>query len=159
MEISFNSIKPHNSRVNRKLMRSAIRFYANELMHSNLVKNLSVHVKYVRDLTKNDKVYAYCDYDQSGEKPRDFTFELDPSIGKRLTLVTLAHEMYHVKQYATGELKDYLKMSNKVRWQGQKIDYDVEEYNRDGDDYPFEQEAIKGEEALYYKFKNSEYYM
>jgi hypothetical protein len=62
-------------------------------------------------------------------------------------LIGLAHEMIHVKQYAKGELKDYLRV-NKSKWKGQIIDPEEVDYW----DQPWEIEAHEKEKGLYYMF-------
>ena len=64
-------------------------------------------------------------------------------------LTVLAHEMVHVKQYAKGEMKDYIRMKS-VKFQG-KI-YNDEEM--DYWDHPWEIEAHGREKGLYYRFIN-----
>ena len=65
------------------------------------------------------------------------------------SLIALAHEMIHVKQYARGELKDYLRV-NKSKWKGEIIDPQEVDYW----DQPWEIEAHGREKELYYKFMN-----
>jgi hypothetical protein len=96
-------------------------------------------------------VYGYCDWNDDNHKARDFTITLNPNLGKRNTLLVLAHEMVHVKQYARGELKDFVRL-NRVKWKG-KI------YNDRAIDYwelPWEIEAHGREKGLYYKFLDNQ---
>lgn len=67
--------------------------------------------------------------------------------------LTLAHEMVHVKQYATGELRDYVKSTSLNRWQGKIIDDSKISYW----DRPWEIEAFGREFGLYARFKESMY--
>jgi hypothetical protein len=58
--------------------------------------------------------------------------------------------MVHVKQYAKGELKDYLRV-NKCKWKGKIIDSDAVDYW----DHPWEIEAHGREKGLYVKYLES----
>jgi len=56
--------------------------------------------------------------------------------------------MIHVKQYAKGELKDYLRL-NSVKWKGKVYDDEKIDYW----DHPWEKEAHEKEQVLYDMFK------
>jgi len=57
--------------------------------------------------------------------------------------------MVHVKQYAKGELKDYVRM-NKTKWRDEIIESDELDYW----DQPWEIEAHGRERGLYFRFLN-----
>ena len=133
----------------RPFVKRAAQFYAKELISEKMLENIFVRIKFSKDLP----AYGYAsveDYNESG-KPREFEIELHSGIGGYDILKTLAHEMVHVKQYAKGEMKDYVRL-NKVKWKGKvynerKIDYW---------DTPWEIEAHGREKGLYYKFLDSQ---
>lgn len=86
-----------------------------------------------------------CIHLDDSQRPRDFLIELDAYLSNRYLLLTLAHEIVHVKQYARGELKQ--RSSNVYKWD--KKTYHVNEtwnpkYNR----LPWEIEARGMEEIL-----------
>ena len=88
----------------RPYVKRAALFYAENLLSKKLMDNIYVQIKF------NDKidVYGYAsveEYNDSG-KPREFLIELNPGIGARDILETLAHEMVHVKQFVKNELID-----------------------------------------------------
>jgi len=56
--------------------------------------------------------------------------------------------MVHLKQYAKGELKDYIKPARMIGWMGEK--YLMEEL--DYWEQPWEIEAYGREKGLYFKF-------
>jgi hypothetical protein len=66
---------------------------------------------------------------------------------RKQTLLAIAHEMVHVKQYAKGELKDYLK-EEKSKYKNDHIYFESLNYW----DYPWEIEAHGRELGLYYRF-------
>lgn len=73
-------------------------------------------------------------------KAREFEIQLKRHRSQKNTLLTLAHEMVHVKQFAKGELN-----SDNDKWQGEKVDTEVVQY----DDLPWEIEACSLEHILY----------
>jgi hypothetical protein len=89
-------------------------------------------------------------------KPRKFRITLNKHYKKKQTLITLAHEVVHLKQYAKGELTDQTTRNN-VRWKKREIDeqtihyfdlpYEVEAYGREWGLYARYMESVFGEEA------------
>ena len=132
------------------LCKEAVRWYARKLLGDRLYDKVCITLEFDnRDLGK--EIYGFCDWNDNNAYARDFTITIDPNLGKRNTLLVLAHEMVHVKQYAKGELKDYVKVP-RVKWRGKvyndrKIDYW---------DMPWEIEAHGREKGLYYRFINSQ---
>ena len=93
-----------------------------------------------------DGDYAYCDVLEDNH--RSFVITIDRTISKKDTLLALAHEMCHVKQYAKGQLKDLSRPAKMVKWLGEKYDPDVIDYWSS----PWEREARGMEMELYVKF-------
>lgn len=125
----------------RPFVKRAALFYANELMTVKMLENINLRIKFDKSLD----VYGYAsveEYNGSG-KPREFSIELNPLIGAREILDTLAHEMVHIKQYVYGETNEKL-----TRWKGTKIDSDEIEYYSQ----PWEIEAYGMAVGLFTKF-------
>lgn len=129
-----------------KLCKEAIKWYGKHLLGNRLYHNIEITIEFDdSDLNKN--VYGYCDWNDTNDRARDFTITINPNLGKRNMLLVLAHEMVHVKQYAKGELKDFVRVK-RVKWKG-KV------YNEENLDYwecPWEIEAHGREKGLYFKF-------
>jgi hypothetical protein len=136
-------------RVPAQVCKQAIRFYCRHLLGDNLYHRISITLEFDPSLSKTNE-YAYCDWEFENHKSRDFIITVDPALGKRNMLLALAHEMVHVKQYAKGELKDYVRTS-KSKWKGEVIDANELDYW----DHPWEIEAHGREKGLYFKFLNS----
>lgn len=134
------------SKVKLKLCKDALQFYGARLLGKRLNDRVNITLDFTdKDLSPN--YYGFCDWEFENHRSRDFILTIDPSLGKRNMLLVLAHEMVHVKQYAKGELKDYIK-AKRVRWHG-------EVYQNNEIDYweqPWEIEAHGREKGLYYKF-------
>ena len=129
-----------------KLCKEAVKWYGRYLLGNRLYHKVEILIEFDNS-ELNTNVYGFCDWNDTNDRARDFTITVDPNLGKRNMLLVLAHEMVHIKQYAKGELKDYVRV-NKVKWKGKvyndaKIDYWEQ---------PWEIEAHGREKGLYYKF-------
>ena len=125
----------------RPYVKSAVKFYAEELISKKLLENIFLQIKF----NKNIDVHGYAtieEFNDSG-KPREFMIEVNPDIGGREILDTLAHEMVHVKQYVYGEMDESL-----TRWKDIPIDSDKVEYYS----HPWEIEAYGMAVGLFTKF-------
>lgn len=121
-------------------LKRAARFYASELMTKRMCESIFVKIVFKES---DDFGYAcISDYSLSG-KPRGFEIEINPKIGARDILVTLAHEMAHIKQYVYEETNESLS-----RWKGLRIDADKVDYWK----HPWEIEAHGLETCLFTQF-------
>lgn len=137
------NISGKNEKTSRKELLYATKYFANLLMSSRLNKNVKIWLKC--------DIKHHCDgssiFVDTNHKPREFEIIIDAKMSKRRQLITLAHEMVHVKQHATGELKSLL-MRREERWQGQYIKIDEMHYF----DKPWEIEAYGRELGLYQRY-------
>ena len=100
MIITTNGYNTQSKRF-RALLENSAEYYARKMMRSDLCENIHLDIVVTKDLTKKEgvkQIYGYChitDYRLS--RPREFEIELDAK--KRITkmLLTLAHEMTHLK--------------------------------------------------------------
>lgn len=128
-------------------VEKAAHFYAKELITNTRIRN-NCHTE-IRFCSKIDE-YGFASIEEynTANKPRKFLIEINPNIGSRRILETLAHEMVHVKQYIEGETNDEL-----TKWRGKRI-------NPDKIDYwvqPWEIDAYGREIGLLTKFAISEH--
>jgi hypothetical protein len=134
------------SRLPMKICKQAVRYYGKLLLSDSLYHKLNITICFEKFNPKVNE-YAYCEWEFENHRSKDFTITIDRNLSKRNMLIGLAHEMIHVKQYAKGELKDYLRV-NKSKWKGQIIDPEEVDYW----DQPWEIEAHEKEKGLYYMF-------
>ena len=113
------SIRGAKDRKLASLLRKACLFYASELMHTNLVKNLNIKI-ILHNKCKEypDKGSCIWNDDYYERNPRDFTITIARGQSKMDKLHTLAHEMVHVKQYAKGEMDGILHKDGFQKWTG-----------------------------------------
>lgn len=124
----------------RKHSLEAIKFFAEHLFKRNkrLASNLTINLKF-KDLKD---AWGICDPLDVNIRPREFTILIDRKLeGKDITQ-TIAHEMVHVWQYATGKLKNY--DAPVCRYEGHLYDAGMS-YR----DMPWEIEARRLERLLY----------
>jgi hypothetical protein len=121
------------NRAERDIVEHAVHWCASKMMPR--MRTLDIEVK----IKKLDDAYGYCLCDDKR------TFQID--IKKGLTLyeliTTVCHEMIHVKQYATGELKE---VEYGAKWKGRRFSDDIA-YSK----LPWEKQAFKLEKELTFK--------
>jgi hypothetical protein len=54
---------------------------------------------------KREQALGYCDVAGETYKPRSFLIELDTHLDKKTYTTVLLHELYHILQFVSGELK------------------------------------------------------
>ena len=133
-------IKGKNDKVSRKELFFATKYFARQLMSEKLCKNLTIEL----ECDKNHYCHGSSVWIDSNHRPREFQIVLNSSLGKRTQLITLAHEMVHVKQHAKGELKSMLR-EREDRWHGRYIKEDEMPYF----EKPWEIEAYGRELGMY----------
>ena len=100
------------------------------------------------DLKKREQceIIGLCSCEDHGRNPRMFIVEIDNSIPFYDQLLTLAHELVHVKQYATNQLYNYSKKPA-YRWRD-KVYSEEMYYSR----RPWEREAYRKQLKLLSEF-------
>jgi hypothetical protein len=92
---------------------------------------------------KREQSLGYCDVAGRHYNPREFLIELDTHMDKETYTTVLLHELYHVLQFVSGELK--LKSSKKY-YKGECME-DLEYYEQ-----PHEISARWNERILYQEY-------
>lgn len=126
-------------------LEEAAEFYAGLLMHGNLCNNLAVDI----NIDPSLDTQAYCTHDDG---LRFFTVDIRGRIGDDDVFKSLAHEMVHVKQYATKELSDTIvvhrgRVVDTAKWKG--VEYKFKAKEDPYFDSPWEIEAYGREVGLY----------
>ena len=132
----------------RKLVEHATWFYTEKLMGKRLMESLEITIKLNRTLGKNHDMEGSCIWEDGIRRPKEFTIELDSTMNIRNILITLAHELVHVKQWAKDEMYEYVNSPNMVRFKGEKMHTD----NMDYWDYPWEIDAYGRQLGLFIRF-------
>lgn len=140
MQVSVYKCPP---KLSSDMITEAVRFYASTLMNRQLVKNLTVKVFF-----KDEGVDGLCNTDDDLSKPREFALHINSKRSVKAMLIALAHEMVHVKQYATGESRQYERTPYVTKFRGVMVNISTTDYW----DLPWEIDAFGRELGLYARF-------
>ena len=139
-------IKGSNKKV-RKVVEQAAWYYAEKLMGKRLLRSLEITINLKKNLLDKDGHEGTAIWEDDNIRPKEFTISLDSTCTIRNILITLAHEMVHVKQWAKGEMYEYAEQDmvrfNKTKFNMANIDYW---------DYPWEIEAFGRQLGLFVRF-------
>ena len=109
-----------------KWLKTAARFYASELMHPNLVRNLSVKI----EVSDKLRILGMCDWDgEYNRRLREFNITVKRQKRAIGMFKSLAHEFVHVKQYASGEMDGVVRSYENLndfeitRWAGSQVKF------------------------------------
>ena len=123
------------------------------LVGKKLAKNIELNIKMKKDYRKKEGLEGSTYWEDDNHNPREFTIEIDKSLKTEHFIQTLCHELVHVKQYATGEMKDIFKGPFNLLWRGERID--TKRLGMNYWDQPWEIEAFGREDGLYIMWKES----
>ena len=132
----------------RKLVESATWFYAEKLMGKRLMGSLELTINLKKNLLSKEGNEGSAIWEDDGYRPKEFTIELDTTVKIRNLLITLAHEMVHIKQWARDEMYEYMNIAGMVRFKGEKVHMVITDYW----DYPWEIEAYGKQLGLFVRF-------
>lgn len=140
MELTYTG-KP--VRVSLAEYEYATNWIMSRLVSKKLMKNLSIELslRKIKGLNGQTEDVDCC------KRPRDFIVTINPYLSRKSQLSTLAHELVHVKQFATGELKSEV-IGTLQKWKDSYIDHSETEYF----DLPWEIEAWGREHGLYMRY-------
>ena len=131
----------------RKLVKTAAWWYAEKLMGKRLLRSLEITINLKKNLLDKDGHEGTAIWEDDNIRPKEFTISLDSTCTIRNILITLAHEMVHVKQWAKGEMYEYAEQDmvrfNKTKFNMANINYW---------DYPWEIEAFGRQLGLFVRF-------
>ena len=138
-----------SNKYNRKLVEAATWWYADKLMGKRLMSGLEIHINLRKNLIDKEDCEGTATWeDDYCDRPKEFTIELDVTYSIRDALITLAHEMVHIKQWAKDEMYEYMNVAGLVRFKGEKFHMEITDYW----DYPWEIEAYGKQLGLFVRF-------
>ncbi len=148
--VFIHSKKSNISSDNKQVILQSIDFLLKELLSSRMYRAIVLEVTITDDLFDTTQRYGDM-YSELGryDRPRMFRMRLNHSSNNiKQMLITLAHELTHLKQYARGELYETLKFKQKYnfRWHGEWMAAPEQE-----DERPWEIEAYTNERSLFDK--------
>ena len=131
----------------RKLIEIAAWYYAEKLMGKRTIANLEININLKRNFIRDTGCEGTAIWEDEGIRPKEFLIELDSGVKLRNLLITLAHEMVHVKQWAKNEMYEYMKL-DEVRFNKTKFNMNDLNYW----DFPWEIEAFGRQLGLFVRF-------
>ena len=141
-------IKGQHKQVQPRVIRRALQYFAKDLLPRQHT-GIQIDLEFITGLTRRDSTDGQVTWLGTAVRPRRFCMELDSDLSLKRLINILAHEMVHVKQFATGELIDN-PSGKTVKWQGKRMTM------RDDDGYwtlPWEIEAYGRQPGLYARFR------
>jgi predicted metallopeptidase len=133
-----------------KELRIATKFLLRELVGDRTQKNIKIHLRFANI---KDQLGS-CEVLGRTQPYRVFAIEINPFVPRATALKILAHELVHVKQFATGELKEYVYREESI-WRNSKGR--LSEYVETDSNYsrmPWEKEAYREEKRLYKLYRD-----
>jgi len=127
----------------RDLVESMAVFAGYKLMREKLADSIELDIELTRNLYKEDGNIGDVIWEDRNHRPKQYSMRVDSSVDLRRILETVAHEMVHVSQFATGRWVELYK-TKKTRWEG-KVLKKVPQYW----DRPWEIEAHGREVGLF----------
>lgn len=128
-------------KTDRKQFRQATEWMLTALVGTRLVQNIDLTVRFVPNL---GRYVGDCEWLDDNIGPRQFLIRISTRQSKRQKMLTLAHELCHVKQFVTNQLFDYATSSNLSRWHRRVIDVTQYAY----EDLPWERDAYATQTPL-----------
>jgi predicted nucleotidyltransferase component of viral defense system len=128
--------------VSKKQMK-AIDWFAQKLFSPQLSQHLYIRISYV----KVDTHWGLAIIDGHNKRgyPREFIIEVNRSLTEHEKIMTLAHELVHIRQYAKMELNEEMNS-----WHGEYVNADVIPYH----EQPWEIEAYDVGDKLFKEYIN-----
>lgn len=142
------TIRGTPTRLTRQEIREACNYYAEQLLPPRVLAKLKVEVILRADGDKGGVVWI-----DREVKPRVFKLDLNSKFGRLEQLKTIAHEFTHIKQFATGQLREWTHLADDdvfvMEWL--KTDHIVSREETDSEYYlrPWEIDAYGYEVGLY----------
>ena len=134
----------------KELATDMAHFAGKRIMSSRMYDSLEVNLHLRDKMQEREGVYGTCIWMDDNYRPKEFEINIDRGMKQRLLLESVAHEMVHVKQWATGQLYDYID-GDTSRYDGKKYSKSKMDYY----DYPWEIEAYGREAGLFVRWAES----
>jgi hypothetical protein len=131
-----------STRKTQKIVKDLTRFCANMLMSKRMADSLLIRIEFIKDL--DNQYDGDCEYVDEESRPKEFLIRVNDALKLSKKLRTICHEMVHVKQYATGEMKYMSRPARFTKFQGMLYPDELEYW-----DSPWEIEAFGREPGLY----------
>jgi hypothetical protein len=127
----------------RELIESFAVFAAYKLMSDKLADSIEVDIEITPKLFKEDGNIGDVIWEDKNHRPKQYCMRVDNSVKLRRVLETVAHEMTHISQFASGRWIEMYK-SKQTKWEGKLLKKVPDYWDR-----PWEIEAHGREVGLF----------
>lgn len=104
----------------RDLVESMAVFAGYKLMREKLADTIELDIELTRNLYKEDGNIGDVIWEDRNHRPKQYSMRVDSTGDLRRILETVAHEMVHVSQFATGRWVELYK-TKQTRWEGKVL--------------------------------------
>lgn len=132
----------------KKYLHSLTEYALPLIMSKRLANTLEITYKIVPNLYTKYDIMGDAWSQDDGRYPKDFIVRLDGSLPLRDFLETASHELVHVKQWATNQMRDYGYNEEITRYNSKKINTSKVDYW----DLPWEIEAHGREVGIFIRW-------
>lgn len=137
--MAYLAITGRNDKLSYREAEQALDVYG-KLLLGRLYKHVDIEL----DFISLRGMWGRCGIiDVHRGKCRDFGIQVNRNLCKKNQLLTLAHEMVHIKQFARGEFMDLGK--DRYQWKSRVLRLPMDQYLN----FPWEIEAYGMEKKLY----------
>ncbi len=140
----------------RKIVKKAARWMLGYALGNRLASNVTIKIR-ISDELKNSNLFGSVIWEDDNHRPREYDMELCNFIKDRMLYRVLAHEIVHIRQYATGDLKDMASHADYCKWKNKMV---KAEGRGSGSyfDLPWEVEARRDQEIILSDWKKAHGY-
>lgn len=140
----------------RKLVKQAAKWMLGYALGNRLSNNISLNIV-LDDTLINTKFYGSVTWEDDNHRPREYEMDLCNHLKDSMLFRVLAHEIVHIRQYATGDLKDLITQANYCKWKNELVQ---SEGRGSGSyfDFPWEVEARRDQEIILRSWKKTHGY-
>jgi hypothetical protein len=140
----------------RNTVKKAARWMLGYALGTRLANNICLDITLEENL-KETRFYGSVIWEDDNQRPRSFDMELCNYLKDRMLYRVLAHEIVHIRQYATGDLKDLATQADYCKWKNKMVKSEgpgkVNYF-----DLPWEVEARREQEIILREWKKSHGY-
>lgn len=130
-------------------LKEATKYMASLLMSNRLLRNIDITIK----ICHLEDLKADVEWLDENNRPKKFLIRISDSIrSRRSFIMSLGHELVHIKQMARNELKYCLDPGLTIKWMGKPVNETSTHYH----DLPYEVEAHGRELGLWYRWLDHE---
>lgn len=140
------------NKIQKRAIKEIAPWVLEHLVGKRIKNNIELTIKF-KTPKYMENLEGATTWEDDNHKPREFLIELDKTMPLETLIVTVCHELVHIKQMAKGEMKDLFRGEYDIMWRGVKMNTKNNKMNYW--DLPWEIEAFGRERGLYIMWKEA----